>query len=57
MVAHKGSRAGRKLEDISEQRTVVSIFPEFTFLVISNSMFTAQLLLLLVESVVIPHCK
>jgi len=57
MATHKGSLAGGKLEGILEQWTVISIIPESTLVIISDSMFTAQPLLLLVESVVIPHCK
>lgn len=57
MVTHKGSRVGGKLEGIFEQRTVVSMFSEYIFVITSDSTFTAQPLLLLVDSVVIPHRK
>lgn len=44
-----------ELEGISEQGTVISNFTEFIFLLIGDATLVARPLLLLVDSVVIPH--
>jgi len=55
MATHKGSYVGEDLESIFKQGTVISVIPELILLILGDSTFTTDPLLLFVDPVEVPH--